>query len=68
MVLSTVTHAQTSVHMHVLIILQNQIYIYLCLQGIARLPPPLPFFFLEKSNVYANLLRHKCIGVPDARP
>ena len=44
MVLSTVTHAQTSVHMHVLIILQNQIYTYLCLQGIARLPPPPPFF------------------------
>ena len=27
MVLSTVTHAQTSVHMHALMILQNQIYV-----------------------------------------
>ena len=61
MVLSAVIHAQTSVHMHVLMILQNE-----RLQGIARLPPP-PFF-KGNWNAHANSLRHKCIGVLDAWP
>ena len=55
MVLSAVIHAQTSVHMYVLMILQNQ-HTYAC-KELLDFPPPPPFL-KENWNAHAKIQVH----------